>query len=119
MAVTNTAAFAIAHLRGAYSSALAQCAVLANRKYVTLVVDRVITLYDDDLHGNDVAKRALAVTMALDLSRFALRSLKQLGAHRALCFVAELLTKLLQSMEVMLVEVSKMREETVLVRQAM
>ena len=53
-AVTITAASAIAHLRGAYSSALAQCAVLANRKYVALVVDRVVTVYDDNLHGDDV-----------------------------------------------------------------
>ena len=66
--------------------------------------------------------------MALDLSRFAPRLLKQLGEHRAW-------TKLLQSMEAMLklvdavelnnfvttllVEAVKMREETVLVRQAM
>ena len=87
---TNACISDLARLRGAYSSVLAQWAVFVKRKYVALAVDRVVALYDDDLHGDDVAKRALAAaTMVRDLSRFALCSLNDLDAHRALlalCF---------------------------------
>ena len=73
-AVTTTGS---AHLRGAYTytSALAQWAVFAKRKYV-------VPLDDDD--DDDAAKPALAATMARVLSRFVQRSLKQLEVHRAL-----------------------------------
>lgn len=82
-ALTATAA-ASAHLCAAYISPLAHWALSDKRQYVAQALDRVVTPCDDDHHGDDVTKRALAATMARDLSRYALRALKELDAPRAL-----------------------------------